>query len=122
MMNEEEKKVDTEKKYYILYCENCSYKRITDGSDVGDLYEYKRNKIPTGIPKIDPITKKTTTSNPKVLPKMFRCPKCGRLVRPKKVIPSVIPELKKEENDEQNISQRSEGSSERSSIPQIPSS
>jgi len=87
-------------RYYRLYCENCSYNRITDGTDIDDLFEYKRSKIATSIPKIDPITKKVITKDPKALPKQFRCPKCGRLITPKK-----IPDPPKEENE--NLDSRS---------------
>lgn len=94
-------------KFYRLYCESCNFNRITDGTDIDDLYEYTRNKIPTALPKLDPITKKIVTKDPKALPKQFRCPNCGRPITPKR-----IKEPKKIE-DEQN--QDNDGGSEEGS-------
>lgn len=67
-------------KYYQLYCEICNWKRITDGTDIGDLYEYKKTSIPGGVPKLDPVTKKIVTPKAIETKRKFRCPQCGRTV------------------------------------------
>ena len=91
-------------KLYQLYCEICNWKRITDGSDIGDLFELKTSPIPSGIPKLDSETKKTTTKKPLARTKKFRCPKCGRGVLPRKVAnPQEAIDQKKEEAERQEI-------------------
>lgn len=81
-------------KLYQLYCEICNWKRITDGSDHG-LREAKSSPIQRGVPKLGE-EKDTTLERgfksreiiePKMkkLPKRFKCPKCGRIVRMKKI-------------------------------------
>lgn len=74
-------------KYYRLHCEICGYNLITDGSNV-KLAEYKRSKIQKEIPKLDPatgITAKQIEKNAWItLPKKYKCPKCGRLISPRK--------------------------------------
>jgi len=72
-------------KLYRLYCEICNWKRITDGSDIQDLMELKTSPIPRGIPKVDLETKKVVQPKSKDQIKKFRCPKCGRVVIPKKI-------------------------------------
>jgi len=72
-------------KFYRLYCEFCNYNRITDGTDVEDLYLSKRSKIDTAVPKIDAVTGKVVKKEPIAQTKQFRCPKCGRLITPKKI-------------------------------------
>jgi hypothetical protein len=69
---------------YRLYCEICNYNKITDGSDV-KLVEYKRSSVMSEIPKLDSITKKITQKTSIKLPKRFKCPRCGRLITPKKL-------------------------------------
>ena len=71
-------------KVYRLYCDFCGYNRWTDGTDIQDLKPYKRAAIPTGIPKYDLVAKRTNTKTPINLPKQFKCPKCGRLITPRK--------------------------------------
>ena len=81
-------------KLYRLYCELCNYNRITDGTDIGDLVEYKRSKIQANIPKIDPLDDNKVKEKEHIkLPKQFKCPKCGRLIKPKKL------DLKEEDED-----------------------
>lgn len=69
-------------KYYRLCCEICGYNNVTDGSNT-NLVEYKRSKIQKEIPKLDPNGK---TSKPSwiTLPKKYKCPKCGRLISPRR--------------------------------------
>lgn len=71
-------------KLYQLFCE-CGWKRITNGSDVDDLYELKLSPIPKSIPKYDKLEKKTIESDFKDRIRKFRCPKCGHAVKPKKI-------------------------------------
>jgi DNA-directed RNA polymerase subunit RPC12/RpoP len=70
-------------KTYLLHCQYCGYKRLTDGSDVKDLIEVKTSPIMTSIPVLDPATGKTIAAKFKDQKKRFKCPKCGRIVFPK---------------------------------------
>ncbi|MHA2046006.1 MAG: hypothetical protein ACW99G_14535 [Candidatus Thorarchaeota archaeon] len=72
-------------KLYQLFCDVCSWKRITDGSDVKDLHEYKTSAIQKHIPKLDPVTKKVVNSKFRNPPRKFRCPSCGRPVIARKI-------------------------------------
>lgn len=71
-------------KLYQLFC-SCGWKRITDGSDIGDLYEIKLSPVPKGLPKFDKQKKKTIVSEPRERIRKFRCPECGHAVKPKKI-------------------------------------
>jgi predicted RNA-binding Zn-ribbon protein involved in translation (DUF1610 family) len=70
---------------YQLYCQICHWKKITDGSDISELTEAKASQIQKEIPKIDKRTNETILSKYKKRKKRFKCPKCGRLVFPKKI-------------------------------------
>ena len=70
---------------YLLFCTNCNYKRLSDGSDIQDLIQVKTSPIFTNIPYIDPLTKKTVYPLPKNQKKKFKCPNCGMIIIPKKV-------------------------------------
>ena len=72
------------KKVYQLYCEICNWKKITDGSDI-DLFQLKTADIPGGVPKLDPVEKKIVVPKSLKQRKKFRCPKCGRVVVPRKI-------------------------------------
>ena len=72
------------KKFYRLYCEVCNWKKITDGTDI-DLFKLKTSNIPGGVPKLDPVSKKTITPKSIKQPKKYRCPNCGRVVIPRKI-------------------------------------
>jgi len=94
-------------KTYLLYCEPCNWKRITDGSDVQDLVEIKRSPIPGGYPKLDPVTKKVIKPKPKKQPRQFKCPGCGRGILPKKIPnpQAAIDQKLEEENRGERIAQ-----------------
>lgn len=72
-------------KLYIIYCEPCGFKRLTDGSDVAGLVPYKQSMIPTGSPYLDAATGQIKTPPAKQNSKKFKCPKCGRVVTVKKI-------------------------------------
>lgn len=96
-------------KHYQLYCDNCHYKRITDGSDIDDLRLIPSSPIQKTMPQIDPQAKVTNIVNRFHQPavnkieikpstfvnqkKKFKCPKCGFAIRAK--------QIKVEENNEQ---------------------
>lgn len=71
-------------KFYMLYCEICGWKKHTDGSDVGDIYQVKRSPIPGGVPYLDEQNKTVTPKSHKQ-PKIFRCQKCGRPCKARKL-------------------------------------
>lgn len=86
-------------KRYLLFCEYCAYRRITDGSDASDLHEVKRAPLMTGVPKWNPIEQKTETTAPRKRKRLFKCPKCGRAsLFPRKL------NLQEDTNEESNTS------------------
>lgn len=74
----------TESFKYVLFCTNCSYKRLTNGTDLDDLVVYKRSSLQTAFPKWDADKKKTVKKPNVSLPKHFKCPGCGHLIIAKK--------------------------------------
>ena len=68
-------------KLYQLYCEICHWRRITDGSDIGDMCEIPTTPLMTALPKIE--DGKPTAAKFQKRPKMFRCEQCGRAVSPR---------------------------------------
>lgn len=93
-------------KTYLLYCEICNYKKITDGSD-GSLVEVKTSPIMTAGPTLDPETKKAKPAKFKPQRKRFKCPQCGRVIFPRKLETN---EEQQEDNDSghQTSNERSE--------------
>jgi hypothetical protein len=71
-------------KLYQLFCEMCSWKKLTDGTDV-NLVEVITAPIPGGSPKKDPITNEIILPKSKNQPKKYKCPNCGRIIIPKKI-------------------------------------
>lgn len=90
-------------KTYILYCEICGYKRISDGTDIKDLVPYQQAAIPGGTPYIDPVTKKVVVPKSIQQSKKFKCPQCGRLITARKVSTITQPGFEGEDNAEKNI-------------------
>lgn len=72
-------------KKYLILCEPCGYKRITDGSDDEDLVKIPRSDIPGGAPFIDTTEKKVKFKKSSKQPIMVKCPKCGRGIRIRKL-------------------------------------
>jgi len=70
-------------KQYQLYCDNCGYKRFSDGTDIKDMVFVKTSDVPRGAPFIDPITKKTVTPPAMKQPKKLKCPQCGYSIKPR---------------------------------------
>jgi hypothetical protein len=62
-------------KTYRLQCEFCNYKKTAPGSDFKELIEIPLAPVPKGLAKRGHIKR----------PKLYRCPKCGRGIRVKKV-------------------------------------
>jgi hypothetical protein len=75
---------------YRLFCEICNWKKITDGTDLGDLKDIV-----------------LSPNAPKSKKKGFKCPKCGRIVFPVKVND---PQRETDENEDIK-SRREEGES-----------
>jgi predicted nucleic-acid-binding Zn-ribbon protein len=99
-------------KFYRLYCEVCTYNRITNGEDISDLVEYKRSPLMTELPKFNETTKQVEKKPPKKLAKMFKCPKCGRLIKPRRIPDTneLLDKFSKKPNE--NFNPRSETSPE----------
>lgn len=105
-------------KKYMLLCNHCDYKKITDAEGVQKLYEYPINLLQKGIPLKNNEGK---VEQPGTTPakRKFRCEKCGRAITSRE-IPDVQAKLEeklelerrtKEIEDEKNrISGRKTGS------------
>lgn len=70
---------------YQFFCDNCGYKRITNGDDIQDLVLVKQSSIPRGSPVVDPFTKKVVVPPSINRTKVFKCPSCGYLIKAKKI-------------------------------------
>jgi DNA-directed RNA polymerase subunit RPC12/RpoP len=66
---------------YVLHCNQCNYKRFSNGNDIDDLLPVKQTKIQTNIPKYDYRSKKTIIHPEKGRLKMYKCPKCGFTIK-----------------------------------------
>jgi hypothetical protein len=99
-------------KYYRLYCDICDHSIVTDGTNI-KLVEYKRSKIQKEIPKLDATTGKMVPATWLILPKKYKCPKCGRLISPRKCKELEPIEDKTKSNPDENINPRSQGGFER---------
>lgn len=94
--------------FYRLYCEICNYNKITENGVDLDLPEFARSEIQRDIPKLDEKFKKIEMKPPRKQARMFKCPKCGRLIKPKK--------LPEEANKNENINPGSEAGPEKPRI------
>ena len=74
-------------KLYRLFCEICNWKLVTNGTDEAarKLVEIKTSPIPTGYPKMNEETNKVVVPPPLKQVKRFKCPGCGRGLRPVQV-------------------------------------
>lgn len=117
-------------KLYRLYCDACNWKLITSGTDEASkkLVEIKTSPIPAGYPKVDLETKKVVIPPAKKQLKKFKCPQCGKGVRPVQIedVQSKIDENKLiqkrvEERNEEDWSVGRKESAERWSLPRFPS-
>jgi len=66
---------------YQFFCENCSFKRFSNGRDFDDLVEVKSSKLFVKSPYIDPETKKVVVPDFIITKKKFKCPKCGMIIK-----------------------------------------
>jgi rubredoxin len=72
------------KKLYQLFCNHCAFRLITDGSNI-DLAEHKTAAIQITIPDIDPETGIKKEIKFRELPRRFKCPKCGFIIKSKEI-------------------------------------
>lgn len=70
---------------YQFFCDKCSYKRLTTGTDIKDLIQVKTSDIPRGKPYIDKESKKVIVPPAIKRMKQFKCPNCGFTIKPKKI-------------------------------------
>jgi rubredoxin len=69
-------------KLYQLFCDHCSFKKITNGINL-KLIEHKTAAVQFTIPDLDPETELRKEIKFKELPKRFKCPQCGYIIKPK---------------------------------------
>src|SRR5687767_12707444 len=68
---------------FQLYCDHCHWKRITDGTDITDLFEIKTSPVLASTPKLDAETRKTIPAKFQEQKRRFRCPSCGHAMTPR---------------------------------------
>lgn len=78
--------------FYMLYCEICNWKKVSDGSDIKKMIELQTSPIPGSPPTLDPVTKKTIIHKNKKQTRRFKCPQCGRVIIPRKLKPEKLSE------------------------------
>lgn len=66
-------------KKYMLMCNHCDYKKITDAEGVQKLYEYPQNILQKGVP-LKGADGKIETAGTLPAKRKFRCEKCGRAI------------------------------------------
>ena len=70
-------------KLYQFYCEICNWKKIASGDDCKSMVEVKSSPIQTRLPHMNSETGKFDPGKTREQPKKFKCPNCGRIVKPK---------------------------------------
>lgn len=91
-------------KQYQFFCTNCCYKKFVPGNEIAEFVQVKQSDIERGIPVLDQESKTVSKPPPIKRKKVFKCPKCGFVIRPK--------ELKEDKNESTNRTNGSETSSE----------
>ena len=91
-------------KLYQFFCQYCSYKLISNGTNIG-LVEHKTSKIQTKIPDLDPETGVRQEIKFKDLPRRFKCPQCGNLIKPR-VVDNPQSKIDEENRLQERISRR----------------
>ncbi len=99
MMNPEPKKTSK----HILLCDYCGNKTIITGAQVEGLIEIALAPIPGGAPIYDPIQKKTIVKKSFDRTKIFKCSKCGRGVRAKKLLVPDSEHIVEKKNDKKTL-------------------
>lgn len=73
------KKMQTNSKKKLFFCEFCSFKMILEEENFSkELVEIKTSSIQTNIPKLNEKTGKIEIKPEKNQNKKFKCPRCGR--------------------------------------------
>jgi len=65
---------------YQAYCQVCHYKKLINDENIKELTILKSVDFQSGIPKLNPVTKKVELSTPKKGKSKIKCPKCGRII------------------------------------------
>lgn len=89
-------------KLYQIFCSFCGFKRITDGSDCGDLTKVAKSKLQGTIPKWNEEKSETVEGKWLTQIKSFKCPDCGRSITPIKIERSEHLKEDRKEDEEQN--------------------
>ena len=72
-------------KHYQFFCTNCSFKKIIGGNQIDEFIQIKQSDISRGSPKLDLELKTVNIPPPIKRKKVFKCPSCGFVIRPKEV-------------------------------------
>lgn len=65
---------------YQIYCQSCHYKKLINDENIKELDVKKSVDFQSGIPKLDPLTRKIEVPPPKKGKSKVKCPKCHRLI------------------------------------------
>lgn len=72
-------------KQYQFLCNNCHFKKIIGGNQIGMFVQVKQSDINRGSPKLEPETNSINVPPPIKRKKVFKCPNCGFVIRPTEV-------------------------------------
>ena len=72
-------------RWYKLYCDSCGWKKDVQEDFFPQMKEAKFQPLQGRIPKWDEEKRKTVTFPSVPRTRQFKCPKCGRLVRPRRM-------------------------------------
>ena len=73
--------METNPKYrYQAYCQVCHYKKLINDENIKELDIKKSVDFQSGIPKLNPLTKKIETPQHKKGKSKIKCPKCSRII------------------------------------------
>lgn len=87
-MNNPNQQQANKPKRQMMFCEPCGFKKIIDFNEqITDLFEVKTSPIQLKIPSLDPVSQKTVQSKFQPQAPRYKCPKCGRLVKVKELLP-----------------------------------
>lgn len=77
---------------YKFFCSNCCYTTYSNGTNIA-LKEFRLNPLQKNLPKLDENFKLVESTYSQRI-KMFKCPKCGFLIKAKEI------KTKEEKEDE----------------------
>lgn len=70
---------------YKLNCEICNYRNVVENLDFLTEVKTGMSSVQGKLPFYDPSNKQKTISTERKIPKKYKCPGCGRIVKVKEI-------------------------------------